>query len=98
MGWNSTSSKQGVIDLPKEFQFPMGWNSTRYFVVNVCVAYVSIPNGMEFYDAHGGSIDTEALFQFPMGWNSTLKSPPLAPLLKRFNSQWDGILRAKNKR
>ncbi len=42
--------KRQEIPLSPKFQFPTGWNSTRYFVASrVRTSSVSIPNGMEFY-------------------------------------------------
>ena len=58
-------------------------------------SWVSIPNGMEFYnsDLH---IETEfSLFQFPMGWNSTLQGIGDDFKIVGFNSQRDGILLCK---
>ena len=40
------------------FQFPTGWNSTRFIFANEIPIAVSIPNGMEFYD---GAITTHVV-------------------------------------
>ena len=52
------SQRDGILLMPRAapnwswvFQFPTGWNSTRARRKGDQKAYVSIPNGMEFYTA-----------------------------------------------
>ena len=48
---------------------------------------------MEFYSLTPSNLDKPLLFQFPTGWNSTkLGGQDIEAILKRFNSQRDGIL------
>ena len=65
--FNSVNSTQN-----NEFQFPTGWNSTVFKASDDEYSDVSIPNGMEFYDAWGDEKVEYGSFQFPTGWNSTL--------------------------
>ena len=54
------------------FQFPTGWNSTLLRAQKLVLQkYVSIPNGMEFYQSHRKQRLKAHSFQFPTGWNST---------------------------
>ena len=59
------------VALHAEFQFPTGWNSTRSSARARKFVKVSIPNGMEFYDAPALYKAGTPKFQFPTGWNST---------------------------
>ena len=77
------------------FQFPTGWNSTSIERTNIhAPAFVSIPNGMEFYE----EVD-ELLLDSEDGFNSQrdgilhIYSDSLKISLFSFNSQRDGILR-----
>ena len=74
------------------FQFPTGWNSTMKFFQKRKKKHVSIPNGMEFYNA----VLAEKLiefcrFQFPTGWNSTMKKQVLTKVqdLFQFPTGWN---------
>ena len=45
-----TQSNQS-IETASGFQFPTGWNSTiSHYIASLPLSYVSIPNGMEFYN------------------------------------------------
>ena len=75
------------------FQFPTGWNSTRFFLF----IYVKM---LSFNSQRDGILQKQislfdfstAAFQFPTGWNSTLHYRTVWRSSDRFNSQRDGIL------
>ncbi len=76
------------------FQFPTGWNSTKILIEKFLLEFVSIPNGMEFYDMQYCIAVAKSLFQFPTGWNSTELIVRILCKDDRFNSQRDGILQS----
>ena len=81
------------------FQFPTGWNSTKYRLHSErSEAEVSIPNGMEFYHIRLYRYRACSWFQFPTGWNSTRTLAFEVCKNVCFNSQRDGILRNRNKK
>jgi len=73
-GWNSTLARfcSSVV--------PWSFNSQRDGILRVLkhnranFDFVSIPNGMEFYNRHPDYVIRWTLFQFPTGWNSTLSN------------------------
>ena len=93
------SQRDGILPMAfsfsangKLFQFPTGWNSTSSSGLKENKAYVSIPNGMEFYCKACYFLGETLLFQFPTGWNSTQYLAQTFRLRTSFNSQRDGIL------
>ena len=54
------------------FQFPMGWNSTRCWWYCGRLAWVSIPNGMEFYARFLKDADRSVL-SFNSQWDGILR-------------------------
>ena len=74
------SQRDGILrkdsfppNTPEEFQFPTGWNSTRFIRIWHRGVKVSIPNGMEFYNMFYRYQGYRRWFQFPTGWNSTMR-------------------------
>ena len=60
-GWNSTITHIIAVNI-FVFQFPTGWNSTSISNYIDSFAYVSIPNGMEFYASQNVALSDKFCF------------------------------------
>ena len=78
----------------KVFQFPTGWNSTRYISVVSFPCRVSIPNGMEFYDIKIPPEDSEKSFNSQ--WDGILlniKTKGKFLLMFQFPTGWNSTIK-----
>ena len=66
-GWNSTVYWLRTALIRRLFQFPTGWNSTEVRWEFHPSKWVSIPNGMEFYNIDKADFPSHDLVSIPNG-------------------------------